>query len=151
MNQQTHTVSTVTKADYESLIEIWEASVIATHHFLSEAWIAEHKPLILNQYFDMVALICIRNSQSGIQGFLGTAEGNIEMLFVSPDHFRKGVGQALIDYAVNDIGANAVDVNEENPGARIFYEKVGFQVVGRSELDGQGNPYPILHMKLKTN
>lgn len=150
MSAQTHTVSAVTKADYPALIELWEASVRATHHFLTEEWIVEHKPLILNQYFDLVALACIRTAEGEIMGFLGTAEGNIEMLFVSPSCFKKGVGQALIKYAVNQQNAQAVDVNEDNPGARAFYERMGFEVLSRSELDGQGNPYPILHMKLKT-
>jgi hypothetical protein len=25
---------------------------------------------------------------------------------------------------------------------------MGFEQVGRSELDGQGNPFPLLHMRL---
>ena len=149
MSASAHAISAVSKVDYPELIRVWEASVRATHHFLSEAWIEEHRPLILNQYFDMVSLTCIRNQEKEIMGFLGIAEQSIEMLFVAPVHFKKGVGQALIEYAVNEKNANVVDVNEDNPGARIFYERMGFEVVGRSELDGQGNPYPILNMKLK--
>ena len=34
----------------------------------------------------------------------------------------------------------------QNPQAQAFYERFGFRVVGRSPLDGQGNPYPLLHM-----
>lgn len=33
--------------------------------------------------------------------------------------------------------------------ARDFYEHLGFKVYKRSELDEQGNPYPILYMKLE--
>lgn len=29
-----------------------------------------------------------------------------------------------------------------------FYEHMGFKVYERSEIDEQGNPYPILFMKL---
>jgi putative acetyltransferase len=32
-------------------------------------------------------------------------------------------------------------------GARRFYEASGFVVEGRSELDGQGLPFPLLHMR----
>lgn len=31
--------------------------------------------------------------------------------------------------------------------ALAFYKQQGFRVVGRSALDGQGNPYPLLHME----
>jgi putative acetyltransferase len=41
-----------------------------------------------------------------------------------------------------------VDVNEQNSAARRFYEACGFVVEGRSELDDQGRPYPLLHMRL---
>ena len=40
-----------------------------------------------------------------------------------------------------------VDVNEQNPQAVGFYNHMGFKVFKKSELDEQGNPFPILHMK----
>lgn len=42
-----------------------------------------------------------------------------------------------------------MDVNEQNAQARGFYEHEGFEVIGRSETDEQGEPFPILHMRLK--
>jgi len=30
-----------------------------------------------------------------------------------------------------------------------FYLRMGFEVVGRSELDDFGKPYPLLHMRLR--
>jgi putative acetyltransferase len=39
-------------------------------------------------------------------------------------------------------------VNEQNPQGVAFYRHMGFGQVGRSELDGQGNPFPLLHMRL---
>lgn len=145
-----HHIHAVSSADYQEIIEVWEASVRATHHFLSEDWIIEHKPLILNQYLDMVDLSCVKDENARLIGFLGTAEGNVEMLFVHPESFGKGVGRALMKYAIEEQGATKVDVNEDNPQACGFYESIGFEVISRSELDGQGNPYPLLHMTLKT-
>lgn len=144
-----HPIHTVSAADYQDIIELWEASVRATHHFLNEEWIAEHKPLILNQYLDVVDLRIIKNKQGKLLGFLGTAEGNVEMLFVHPDSFGQGVGKALMKYAIASQGATKVDVNEDNPQACGFYKSLGFEVTSRSALDGQGNPFPILHMTLK--
>ncbi|OAT53609.1 histone acetyltransferase [Providencia heimbachae ATCC 35613] len=41
-----------------------------------------------------------------------------------------------------------IDVNEQNPQAVGFYQHMGFSQYRRSELDGQGNPFPVLHMRL---
>ena len=73
----------------------------------------------------------------------------VEMLFVDPDLHRRGAGRALLDYARERFGRLELEVNEQNPGAREFYERYGFKTVGRSELDGSGEPYPLLHMRLE--
>ena len=41
-----------------------------------------------------------------------------------------------------------VAVNEQNPLAKGFYEHMGFEVYKRTECDEQGNPYPLLYMRL---
>lgn len=41
--------------------------------------------------------------------------------------------------------AKAVDVNEQNPDALAFYEGRGFVIKGRSETDGEGRPFSLLH------
>ena len=71
------------------------------------------------------------------------------MLFVSDECRGKGIGKSLVEYAVKTLNVNYVDVNEQNPQALGFYEHVGFEVFKKSEFDEQGNPFPILHMKLK--
>ena len=43
-----------------------------------------------------------------------------------------------------------VDVNEQNPQAVGFYRHYGFIQVARSPLDGEGKPFPLLHMALPT-
>ena len=79
---------------------------------------------------------------------MGLQEQKIEMLFVSPEYFGKGIGRRLVDLAVDEYGAVYVDVNEQNPKAAGFYRHVGFAVFRRDEVDGQGNAFPILRMKL---
>lgn len=138
-------IAKVSKENYQELIEIWEASVRATHDFLSEETIVELKPLILRHYFDAVELRCTKDDKA-ITGFIGVADTNIEMLFVKPQYFGKSIGYNLIQYAVKNLNAEKVDVNEQNPYAIGFYEKMGFEKIGRSELDGQGNPFPLIHM-----
>lgn len=141
-------VAKVEQSDYPELIEVWELSVRSTHDFLSEENILTLKPLILEQYFDAVDLRCIKNNHNKILSFIGIAKHNVEMLFVLPTEIGKGVGKVLMHYATTNLNTNKVDVNEQNTKALHFYQKLGFKIVGRSEFDGQGNPFPLLHMTL---
>jgi len=95
----------------------------------------------------MVDLYCIRGDENHILGFLGVADNKIEMLFVHPQVFGKGIGKALLLYAVENLNATQVDVNEDNQQAVGFYQHFGFKTVRRSALDSMGKPYPILYME----
>lgn len=141
-------IESTVKNDHQQLIEIWEASVRATHDFLQEDDIITLKPLILEQYFDAVDLKCAKNSDGDILGFCGVHDGNIEMLFISPNSIGLGIGKYLTENAIRNQDATKVDVNEQNKQALGFYKHLGFKVINRSPLDGQGKPYPLLHMKL---
>ncbi|MGD1894866.1 MAG: GNAT family N-acetyltransferase [Cyclobacteriaceae bacterium] len=141
-------IGTIDKAEFPEVVDVWEASVRATHHFLKEEDIAYFKPLILNHYLDAVDLRCIRNDKKELIGFSGVADHNLEMLFIHPDYRGQGVGRALLEYSINHTGVTKVDVNEQNEDALGFYQHYGFKVVGRSEYDPSGKPYPILHMEL---
>lgn len=143
-------IEKVSKADYQQLIQLWEASVRATHHFLTEADINELKPLILQHYFDAVDLRCVKNTEGLIIGFSGVAAGNLEMLFVAPKCRGQGVGTLLCTHAITELKVSKVDVNEQNPQALAFYQHLGFEVIGRSPFDGQGKAFPLLHMQLST-
>ena len=116
-------IDKIKKSEYQQVVAVWEASVRATHDFLKEEDILFFKPLILNTYLEAVELRCIRNTRNEIVGFLGVAEQNLAV--------------------------TKVDVNEQNEQAVGFYTHCGFEVIGRSELDATGKPYPILHMELK--
>ncbi|SHL95504.1 acetyltransferase [Halomonas cupida] len=136
------------KADHLKLLEVWEASVRATHDFLAEEDLLALKPLILEQYLDAVELTCARDTHGEIVGFSGALDGNLEMLFVAPQARGTGIGSRLVRHAIDHQGIARVDVNEQNEQALAFYRHIGFQITGRSPLDGQGKPYPLLHMAL---
>lgn len=138
-----------TQIHYPVLLEVWESSVRATHDFLQEQDIQELRPLLLHAYFPVLTIKIARLScDDSIQGFIGVSEKRIEMLFVRAEQRGKGIGKLLLRHAINELGADELDVNEQNPQAVNFYKKNGFFTVGRSEVDGQGRPYPLLHMKL---
>ncbi|MDH1262468.1 GNAT family N-acetyltransferase [Pseudomonas sp. GD03944] len=141
-------IDTPTPLDFPRMLDVWEAAVRATHDFLPESDIELIRPLLSSQYFPNLALTCVRDASGQVVGFLGGAEGKVEMLFVDPAAHGQGIGRALLHHAIEQDGAHQVDVNEQNPKALGFYLSQGFVVESRSPLDGGGRPYPILHLRL---
>jgi len=134
-------------SEYPALVEIWRSAVRATHDFLAETDFERIESNLASAYFPAVTLIVAEHEGKPV-GFAGSAEGNLEMLFVSNDVRGSGIGSALLAEAIANNGVTKVDVNEQNPGAHGFYASRGFVQVRRSELDGDGRPYPILHLEL---
>ncbi|CDG95519.1 putative acyltransferase [Xenorhabdus bovienii str. puntauvense] len=141
-------IKQATETDFAILIQIWEASVRATHDFLPETIIEELRPLILNDYLPNLIIYKAVNDQHIIEGFVAADQQRVEMLFISPQARGKGIGKMLLAFAMTELQINELDVNEQNEQGVGFYKHMGFQVFARSEVDGQGNPFPLLHMKL---
>ena len=139
--------------DFEELAEVWEASVRATHDFLSEADIRELRSLLPVRYLPAGcgAYRGVHRSRDAgrIVAFIGLNGSHIAMLFVRPEYRGRGCGRKLVEWAVARQGADSVDVNEQNPQAVGFYLRMGFAVVGRSETDDADRPFPILHLRLE--
>ena len=135
--------------DYEALTAVWYASVRATHDFLTEVDMEYYRRRIPRDYMPHVELYAIRDERGRWASFIGISSDMIEMLFVRPDEMGRGHGLRLLKFAVEEKGLCKVDVNEQNKRALEFYQKHGFSVVGRDATDGEGKPYPILHMEKK--
>jgi putative acetyltransferase len=132
--------------DYPVLIELWEQSVRATHHFLSEDYLQEIKTL-LPGIFPLVKIFVWRENDGNIRGFAGVARGKMEMLFIHPNDFGQGLGSQLTNFCIYALKIDKVDVNEHNVDALKFYQKMGYKLIGREEVDSLGRPYPILHLQ----
>ena len=133
--------------NYNELLQVWERSVRATHYFLREEDIEFYRPLILQEYFDQVELFCHTSNGQDIDGFIGIAGDKVEMLFIDAAARGKGIGRKLLLYAQEHRQVKKVDVNEQNTQAVGFYERMGYRVAGRSEVDGGGKPYPLLFLE----
>jgi putative acetyltransferase len=135
--------------DDPALGALWERSVRATHDFLPEDDIQSLLPLVRDTYLPMPALdVWVYADSSGIAGYIATGRNNVEMLFIDPDRRGQGIGRHLLDHARARHETLSVDVNEQNPQAVGFYLHYGFIQTGRSPLDGEGKPFPLLHMAL---
>ncbi|WP_286029156.1 GNAT family N-acetyltransferase [Ligilactobacillus agilis] len=132
----------------EQLVNVWEASVKATHLFLSPAEIAAIKKFVPEALMGVPRLVIERDEVGMPVAFMGFDGTKLEMLFVTPQKRGQGLGKNLLEYGLKQ-GVNELCVNEQNPQAQGFYEHLGFRVYKRSERDEQGNPYPILYMQLQ--
>ena len=137
-----------TPALIESLLDVWEGSVRATHLFLSDDEINLIKAYVPDALASVPVLIVEAGSNGAPTAFMGIAGDGLEMLFVARNARGRGVGRRLLEHGIAALGVRRLSVNEQNPQAVGFYEHMGFAVCGRSEADDQGNPYPILRMEL---
>lgn len=131
----------------KQLLKVWESSVKATHLFLSENEIESIKEYVPQALKEVPYLVIIENEDKFPVGFMGVAKQHLEMLFIAETERGKGLGKELLKYGLEKLSINDVAVNEQNPLAIGFYEHMGFTVYKRTELDEQGNPYPLLYMK----
>jgi putative acetyltransferase len=143
-----HEVGERTPELIDRLVQVWEASVNATHLFLSPAEIAEIKKYVPQALKGVEHLVVATAGENNPVAFMGVNPPMLEMLFVAPDQRGKGVGKHLIRYGIDRLGVTRLAVNEQNPQAKGFYEHMGFTVYKRTELDEQGQPYPLLYMRL---
>lgn len=145
-----HTVNNRNDKEINDLLNIWESAVAATHTFLSEDDIQAIKPEVVKGLKEIEHLYCYYEDDIP-HGFIGAADDKVEMLFIHDKARGKGIGKKLILYAVDNLDVKYVDVNEQNDQGIGFYKHMGFHVISRSELDEQGRPFPILHLKLSNS
>jgi putative acetyltransferase len=142
-------ITQTTEQDLPRLFAVWELSVRATHSFLSEADIGMLVPLARAEIATFRPIYCMRDNDGQPFAMLGVEGSKIEMLFIHPAYRGSGAGRLLIEFAIRELCADCVDVNEQNDAAVGFYQRMGFYQIGRSPLDSYGNLFPLLHMALR--
>jgi len=136
--------------EFAELVAIWRSAVDATHGFVSADDLDQIEAAMPAEYLPSVQLT-VAEVDGQLVGFAGTAAHRLEMLFVENAFRGGGIGSALLEYVVQEQGVTELDVNEQNPHAVAFYASRGFAVIGRSETDEAGYPYPLLHMRRQHN
>ena len=131
----------------EKLVNVWETSVRATHLFLSDTEIKQIKEYVPQALWEVKHLIVVEITPEEPIAFMGIENQRLEMLFLSPAERGKGIGKFLIQYGIRNYKIQEVTVNEQNPKAVGFYEHMGFATYKRTDVDEEGNPYPLLYMK----
>ena len=144
-----HEIKNRSELPMAALLDVWESSVRATHHFLSDAEVKRIKEYVPQALGGVEHLIVAENEQGSPIAFMGAENGRLEMLFIAPAERGQGIGKELLQYAIQHYGVREVTVNEQNPQAVGFYQHMGFETYKRTAQDEQGGPYPLLYMKRK--
>ncbi len=131
----------------DALLTVWEDSVRATHHFLSDAEILKIKTYVPLALFGVENLVVGEDPAGHPIAFLGVENHRLEMLFLAPSARGHGLGRQLMQFGDEHYGITELTVNEQNPQAVGFYEHLGFTTYKRTYHDEEGSPYPLLYMK----
>jgi len=87
--------------------------------------------------FDREVWVC--ETENNVVGFVAFAENELTWLYVSPQFYRKGIGRALLQKAIERCGGNiATEVLSGNQSALQLYLSEGFEImeVKKGQLTG---------------
>ncbi len=132
--------------DGQRAVEIWRKAVDATHDFLSVQDRQEIDAMVCS-FLPQASLWLAVDETDYPLAFMLIDQGHMQALFVDPDSRGTGVGKALVLHGLSLHPSMTTDVNEQNGQAVGFYEKMGFKRIGRSPVDDQGKPYPLIHLQ----
>ncbi|MDA9271542.1 GNAT family N-acetyltransferase [Planktomarina sp.] len=123
-------------AEISQILEDWAASnceIPLVHNVEERAdygrWLLEHTRVTM-----------IHNS-SEVVGFLALEKHIIQALYIKKDFQGFGFGQAAIKFAQKQFKELRLWVFQSNIGAQKFYQRLGFQIVEKS--DGEDNDYRL--------
>lgn len=128
------------------LTALWEASVRATHTFLTPEGSAEIRGFV-PQAFRTVAHLVVAERWGRVLGFARVEGERLEMLFLLPELRGEGLGRAFLTFVAETYGVNELTVSEDNHEAVGFYGHMGFKTYKRTDTDEEGRPYPLLYMR----
>lgn len=134
----------------DQVVAIWKSSVDATHDFLTADDRKEIEKEVVGFFSETPVWVAV-NADDQPLGFMFLHDGHMEALFIDATARGLGVGKALLLHALSIYPNLTIDVNEQNQQAVGFYQHMGFQVTGRSPLDGQGRAYPLLHLGIASS
>ena len=97
-------------------------------------------PSLMRAYEDPALL---NNTFVYDDGVVKAMGGELEKLFVEPVLQGEGIGAALLQYAVQELGARTLWALEKNTRAIAFYQRHGFARTGEKKLEEDTEEYLI--------
>ena len=81
-----------------------------------------------------------------VKGIIRIKGNEIEKLYVEPTFQSVGIGAQLLDFAVNEMGADFLWALEYNKRGIAFYRRHGFELTGEKMIEDEW--VPLLKMTL---
>ena len=149
------TVRPVRPDEAERLFELYRRTALVAY---AHVFPADRYPFpddaVRESWRDVVARhgrdreVSVAEEDGGLVGAVVAAPGALEHLFVVPERWGTGVGDALHEAALAvsreaDVDVCRLEVLEENRRARRFYERRGWSLDGRRR-SGEFPPYPAV-------
>lgn len=114
--------------EMDKLIEIWLASTIQAHPFISESYWHESESIVRNVYIPQSAT-WVFMQQDKMVGFISVLDSRfVGALFVSEPFIGQGIGQALMEHVKTHYPSLSLEVYQKNHRAVHFYHKQGFRI-----------------------
>jgi len=114
--------------EMDELIEIWLASTIQAHPFISENYWHESESIVRNVYIPQ-SETWVYQHQDKMVGFISVLDSLfIGALFVSEPFIGKGMGQSLMEHVKEIYPSLSLEVYQKNQRAVHFYHRQGFRI-----------------------
>lgn len=142
-------------------IEVWLGTYLrhGINGFFADYVFGELTPQRMAEHLDRdTESFIVSQNADGIDGFIRISDGvkppagpgsavEIATLYVQPRHQGRGLGQALLQAGLKhcaDLGAARpwLTTNSENTPAIGFYQRMGFEITGRTHFHVRDEAYP---------
>jgi len=165
------TIRSAVVGDVPALAEVYRASLlavyegIATKDYLSKRDFSNCLDQWMRNVLDDAMSVVVAERESSIAGLSSfsrardgdvntKATGEIQAIYVSPDHWGQGIGSELCDYVLrrfHSLGLNSILlwVLADNVVATSFYRKLGFEPDGASKTVTMGRELLAVRYRLE--
>jgi putative acetyltransferase len=99
--------------DLDRLYDVWHASVIATHHFLTQSDLNDICAQVKSDCLPHNSLLVSVDDRDRAGGFMGLKGREIESLFIDPIYRGLGLGRAFVETAAAKSSCLEVGVNSQ--------------------------------------
>lgn len=126
------------RRDLARVLEVWEEASRVAHPFLPESFILAERERVRRVYIPITDTWVFEEG-GRVAGFISLVDDEVGGLFVDPKSHRRGIGSALLDFALARGRPLELEVFKENQSARAFYQRCGFADVSEYRHAGTGH------------
>jgi putative acetyltransferase len=112
---------------------------LVAHSFLPDEFFPTERRAIAEQWLPLAETV-VHETDGRVTGFLALIGNEVGAVFVDPAYQGRGVGRSLMNWARDSRAWLELSVFEANSSGRGFYERCGFEYVGRRVNEATGRP-----------